>query len=96
MEDVHAVLAVLEEQAQAADPIFVTQGAAPAVRFYRQDPTASENYVECSLDQAACIDDLIRRLPAGATRFWLVDSHTPPVDWTLWPLANGQVQVDAW
>ena len=93
-EDINAVLAVLEEQAQAADPIFVTQGAAPAVRFYRPGPTASEHYVECSLEQAACIDDLIRRLPAGATRFWLVDSHTPPVDWTLWPLANGQVQVE--
>ena len=94
MEDINTVLAVLEERAQAADPIFVTQGAAPAVRFYRPDPTASEIYVECSLEQAACIDDLIRRLPAGATRFWLVDSHTPPVDWTLWPLANGQVQVE--
>ena len=93
-EDINAVLTVLEEQAQAADPIFVTQGAAPAVRFYRPGPTASEHYVECSLEQAACIDDLIRRLPAGATRFWLVDSHTPPVDWTLWPLANGQVQVE--
>lgn len=93
-EDINAVLAVLEEQAQAADPIFVTQGAAPAVRFYRPGPTASEHYVECNLEQAACIDDLIRRLPAGATRFWLVDSHTPPVDWTLWPLANGQVQVE--